>query len=410
MDTLNAEKGLFGWKKYEFTILVWFFILWGFVFLDRLVMSFLAPLVMQDLGITDAQYGLINTFTTGCYAVSAIVMTPLLESTGKRKRWLILACMGAGIFACLGAATQDIWQLLITRAVVGFCEGPIVSIIFAMLLKESSPSKIALNPGVVNMGVAVIAVTIGPVLTTRIAVASGWRMAFVAAGIVSIIVSIVMIKILKDVPFTPSMEKKEPMGKTLGKLMKNRNVVICFILGILVMCGYWTLMLYATLFFSTVGGQDISQAGIIVSIMGVLGIVWTIVVPKVSDFIGRRPAVIMWFALSAIMPFVMFGIPESFAAIVVYALIGGIPGAIFPFFQAIIPGESLPNYMLGTASGLIIGVSEIVGGSIWPAFAGIIAGKSGYPVVILVAGIAYILAIVAALFLKETKGKGIEEI
>ena len=409
-DTLNKEKSFFGWQKYEFTMLFWFFIVWGFIFLDRLVMPFLAPLVMPDLGITDPQYGLINTFTTGCYAVSAIVLTPILEATGKRKKWLILMCLGAGIFACVGAITQDVWSLLITRAAVGFFEGPIAPIIFAMLLKESSPNKIALNPGVVNMGVAVIAVTIGPILVTQIAAASGWRMGFLVAGIVSIVVSLVLLKVLREVPFSQESqgEKKESIGVVLKKLLSNRNVVLSFILGILCMCGYWTLMLYATLFFSTVGGRDITAAGFIVSLMGVLCIVWTVVVPKISDYIGRKPAVMMWFALCAIAPFAMFGAPESFAAVLLYALVGGIPGAIFPFFQAIIPGESLPNYMLGTASGLIIGVSEILGGAAWPAFAGIVAGNYGYPSVILVAGIAYTAAIVIAIFLKETKGKGIQ--
>ena len=406
-ETLNTEKKIFGWGRYEFIMLWWFFIVWGFIFLDRLVMPFLAPLVMPDLGITDPQYGLINTFTTGCYAIAAIVVTPILEATGKRKKWLVLFCLGAGIFACLGAATQDIWSLLITRAAVGFFEGPIAPIIFAMLLRESSPNRVALNPGIVNMGVAVVAVTIGPVLVTQIAAASTWRMGFLVAGIVSIVVSLLLIKLLREVPFTPE-EKKESIFNTLKTLLKNRNVVLSFVLGILCMCGYWTLMLYATLFFSTVGGRDITAAGAIVSLMGVLCIVWTIVVPKISDFIGRKPAVMLWFALCAIAPFVMFGAPASFGAVIAYALVGGIPGAIFPFFQAIIPGESLPNYMLGTASGLIIGVSEIIGGSAWPAAAGVIAGNSGYPTVILVAGIAYAIAVILALFLKETKGKGIQ--
>ena len=155
--------------------------------------------------------------------------------------------------------------------------------------------------------------------------------------------------------------------------------------------------------------RDITSAGAIVSLMGVLAIFSPIIVPKVSDFIGRKPAVVLWFALCAVMPFVMFGAPSSTAAIVIYALSGGIPGAAFLFFQTIIPGESLPNYMLGTASGLIVGVAEIVGGSAWPAIAGIIAGNNGYPAVIFVAGVAFAAAAVLGLFLKETKGKNKSE-
>lgn len=405
---LNKEKKILGWGRYEFTLIFWFAITWGFIFLDRLVISFLAPLIMEDLAITDPQFGLINTFTTGCYALAAIVLTPILESTGKRKKWLIMLCLGAGIFACLGAATQNTWQLLVTRAAVGFCEGPIPPLMFAMLLKESSPGRVALNPGIVCSGTNFISLMIGPSLVTRVAAASNWRMGFLVAGIASIIVFLVLAKFVREVPFSQEPaggEEKKSIWKIVGKLMKNRNVILSFILGVLCMCGYWTLMLYATLFFSSVGGRDITSAGTIVSFMGILAIIWTIVVPKVSDFIGRRPAVVLWFAFCSIMPFVMFGAPSSAAAVVVYALAGGIPGAAFMFFQTIIPGESLPNYMLGTASGLILGVSEIIGGSAWPAIAGIIAGKYGYTTVILIAGIAFAAAAILALFLKETKGK-----
>ena len=405
---LDTEKKIFGWGKYEFTILWWFFFIWGLVFLDRLVMPFLAPVVMADLQITDQQYGLINTLTTGCYAVSAIFMTGFFEASGSRKKWLILLCLLAGVFACLGAVTQDVWQLLLTRAAVGFVEGPIVPIMFAMLIKESQKHRIALNSGLVNMGVAVIAITIGPIVVTQIAAHTNWRIAFCVAGLASIVASLFLIKVLREVEYVPA-EKKESAFKTLGKLLKYRNVVICFVLGILCMAGYWTLMLYATLFFSVEGGQDLTSAGLIVGIMGVLCIVWTVVVPKVSDFIGRKPAVMLWFALCMIAPFVMFGSPTSMGAIVMYALVGGIPGAIFPFFQAIIPGESLPNFMLGTASGLITGVAEIIGGSAWPAVLGVIAANFGYSYVILSAGIAFAAAAALALLLKESKGQRLDD-
>ncbi|MCL1896543.1 MAG: MFS transporter [Clostridiales bacterium] len=403
-DTILTEKKIFGWGKYEFTILWWFFVVWGLIFLDRLVMPFTAPLVMVDLGITEVQYGLINTFTTGAYALSAIFLTGVLESTGKRKNWLVLMCLGAGVFACLGAATQDVWQLLITRALVGFFEGPIAPLIFAILMKESSSHRVALNTGIINMGVSVVAVTIGPIVVTQIATASNWRMSFLIAGGISIVASAFLFKYVKEKAFIPE-DKKATMLDTFKKLFKYRNVVLSFIIGIVTMVCYWTLVLYATRFFVEVAGNELVGAGYIISIMGGVGIVMVILVPKISDFIGRRKALVMWFLVYAIMPFVMFGAQTSIIAVVLYAVLGAIPGSIFPFFQSIIPSETLPNYMMGTASGLIIGLAEILGGAAWPAAAGFIAGSNGIPSVILFAGFAAIIAAVLSLFLKETVGK-----
>ncbi|MCL1896621.1 MAG: MFS transporter [Clostridiales bacterium] len=403
-ESIVTEKKILGWGKYEFTVLWWFFLIWGLVFLDRLVMPYTAPVVMADLQITEVQYGLINTFTTGCYAIAAIFLTGVLEATGKRKKWLIILCLGAGVFACLGAITQDVWQLLITRAMVGLCEGPIAPLIFAILVRESSNARLAVNVGIVNMGVSVIAVSIGPILVTQIATATNWRYSFLVAGVISIIASVFLLKFIKEKPFIPE-DRKESMLATFKKLLKYRNVVLSFFIGILTMMYYWTLMLYATRFFVEVAGNELVGAGFIVSIMGASGIAMNIIVPKVSDLLGRRPAIVMWYLVAAVLPFVMYGAQKSMAAVIMYAILGYVAGSIFPLFQAVIPGETLPNYMLGTASGLIVGLSEILGGSAWPAAAGFVARSYGIPTVILFAGFAAIIAAALSMFLKETRGK-----
>ena len=402
--SLSAEKKILGWGKYEFTVLWWFFLIWGLVFLDRLVMPYTAPVVMADLNISEVQYGLINTFTTGAYAISAIFLTGVLEATGKRKKWLILLCLGAGAFACLGAITQDVWQLLITRAVVGLCEGPIAPLIYALLVRESSNARLAVNVGIVNMGVSVIAVAIGPLLVTQIASATNWRYSFLVAGVISIIAALLMIIFIREKPFIPE-GVKESLIATFKKLFQYRNVSLSFFIGILTMTYYWTLMLYATRFFVEVAGNELVNAGYIISIMGVSGIAMNIIVPKVSDLLGRRPAIVMWYLVAAILPFVMYGAPTSMVAVVMYAIMGYVAGSIFPLFQAVIPGETLPNYLVGTASGLIVGISEILGGSAWPAAAGFVAKSYGIPTVIVVAGFAAIAAAILSLFLKETRGK-----
>ena len=403
-DSINTQKKILGWGRYEFTVLWWFFFVWGLIFLDRLVMPYTAPIIMAEFSMTEVEYGLINMVTTGAYALAAIFLTGVLEATGKRKRWLVLMCLGAGVFACLGAVTQDVWQLLITRGFVGFFEGPIAPLMFAMLMRESSPQRVALNAGLVNCGVAVVSQAIGAVVVTQITAASNWRMAFLVAGIASIIVSLFLIKVLREVPFAPE-EKKVGMGEVFRNLFKYRNVVLSFIIGILCMCLYWTLMLYATRFFVEVAGNELVNAGFMISAMGAVGIGMTIIVPKVSDLMGRRPALVMWFLIYAVMPFVMYGAPTASATIAVYVILAAIPGSLFPFFQAIIPSETLPNFMLGTASGLIIGVSEIIGGSAWPAGAGFVAGSYGIPSVLLVAGFGAIVAAILSLLIKESRGK-----
>jgi len=408
MEQMSTGKRFLGWGAYEFGLVIWFFLAWGFVFLDRLTIAFLAPLVMSDLAITPTQYGLIATATTACFAVSSVVFGVVSDNSGVRKKWLIPAVLGAAVFSALGALTNSFGTLIIDRALVGFCEGPIISIMMAMVAKESTPNRLALNAGIVNTGVAVIAVTLGPIMTTQIAAANDWRMAFLIASIPTFILGLLMMKFVREVRFEPTRDasgKKEGAFSSLVKLLKYRNIVICFLIGILTMVGYWTMMLYASLFFSTVGGRDIASIGFIIGTMGILCIVWTIVVPKLSDAIGRKPALIIWFALCCLAPLTMFGAPTSFAAVIIYCLVAGIPGSICPLYYSTIPAETLPPNLIGTAGGLIIGVAEIIGGSAWPAISGVVATNSGLPYVMLVGGIAYLVALVLCFALKETHTK-----
>lgn len=405
---LEDGKNFFGWGRYEFGLVVWFFLAWGFVFLDRLVISFLAPLVMSDLGISTMQYSLIGTATTGCFAVSSIIFGAISDHSGVRKKWLIPFVLGAGIFAALGAFTHTFPQLIIDRALVGFCEGPIISLMMAMIAKESTPNRLALNAGIINMGVAVIAGMMGPILTTQIAASHDWRMAFLVASIPTFIIGLLMAKFVREVRFEATKDasgKKEGPFSSLLKLLKYRNVVLCFLLGICTMVGYWTLWLYGSLFFSTIGGREITSIGFILSMMSVIGIAWTIIVPKLSDAIGRKPALVIWFALCSLAPFAMFGMPTSFGAVIIYCLVGGIPGSIAPMYYSIIPAETLPPNLIGTAGGLIIGVAEILGGSAWPAVSGVVATNSGLSTVMLIGGIFFLLGLVLCFGLKETYGK-----
>lgn len=408
MNEVSNEKRILGWGKYEFGMIIMFFMAWGFIFLDRLTISFLAPFVIGELNITAIQYGLIGTATTGCFAVSAIVFGAVSDYSGVRKKWLIPFVLGAAIFSGAGAFTDTFGQLIITRAMVGFCEGPILPLIMAIVAKESTPSRWALNASLVNMGVAIIAITLGPVFTTQVALAYDWRMAFLLASIPTFLLGLLMIKVIREVRVVPSLDvngKKENAIQSLGKLLKYRNIVLCFLISMFSMAGYWTLNLYTAIYFSTEGGREMSSVGAIMSLGGLIGLCWGIIIPKLSDAIGRKPALIIAFILAALVPLAMYGVPTSMAAVALYCVLAGMGGCINPMLYSVIPAETLPANLIGTAAGLILGFAEITGGALWPAISGFVIQKSGLPIVMLVGGLAFLIAMVLALFVKETYTK-----
>ena len=78
-----------GSYKWELLVLLWFafFLHQG----DRQIFNNLAPLIMDDLGLTKVQFGLVGTVFTVVYGV----MVPLAGYAGDalRRKWVVLGSL-----------------------------------------------------------------------------------------------------------------------------------------------------------------------------------------------------------------------------------------------------------------------------------------------------------------------------
>lgn len=155
-------------KKYENTIVTLFFLSWGFIFLDRLCISFLLPTIVPEMNLTNAQVGQIGFATTGAYAVASVVFGALIDKSGYKKKWLIPFVFATAVLSGMSATSQTFTHLLIVRALVGAAEGPILPIMMAMLASASSENTFGRNAGILNSGAAVIAVILGPIIITQL--------------------------------------------------------------------------------------------------------------------------------------------------------------------------------------------------------------------------------------------------
>lgn len=75
---------------YERKLVLLFALGWGFLFLDRLCISYLMPTLMPALELNNAQVGYIGSITTVCFAISSAVVGALSDRSGYRKNGLFL--------------------------------------------------------------------------------------------------------------------------------------------------------------------------------------------------------------------------------------------------------------------------------------------------------------------------------
>lgn len=392
-------------RRYELIVVLIFFFTWGFVFLDRLSISFLLPTIQQEIGLTNTDIGYIGFVTSGCYAVSAIVFGVLSDRWGYKKRVLIPFVLGTAIFSSLGVFTHTLPQLIVVRALVGLCEGPIAPLIYSIVAINSGKQTLGRNVGILNAAVNLIAVTFGPILITQLVAHFTWQHTFLLSSLPTFVMLIFIALFIKEIRVQPEEDQKKA---SLMDVFKYRNIKVSLVVNILAMCVYWTFLLFAPLYLVNVGNLPVQTMGWIASFMGLLCVVYSVLVPKLSDNFGRKPLIFTCLALATITPFFMFLLPGSKISIVMYVVFGGILGPSCPIFQNIIPMESVPNHLKATATALVLSFGDFLGSACYPVLAGKVADSTGLPVMMLIAAIIAVAALLFSFFYTETHPRKLE--
>ncbi|WML31761.1 MFS transporter [Neobacillus sp. OS1-32] len=400
-------------RAYELKIVAIIFLTWGFVFLDRTALSYITPVLVNELGLTNGQVGQINMWQTIGYAIAGPIIGMISDKTSIRKALLIGAVISTSIFSAISALATSYPLLLVVRFLVGASEGPILPLAVTLVASASLSGHFGRNVGIVNAGVGVISGTLGPTLVTQIVAWTNWHLAFVLVSIPSLILALLIWKVAHEVkPINDGKVENKKEKVSFAEILKYRNVIVSLFIGIMVMTGFWIQAAFAPLYLTSVGKHSIENMGFIMSMMGIVTIITCILVPLFSDYFGRKPGLILFSVFAALSPLGLYLFPSTAIGSGSLILFGGLFGAIAPLYMSIIPEETMPPHLKATTSALIIGVGEIFGAAFVVAGAGAAADVYGLPIVMIIATIAALLIAVIGLGLIETnprkKKTGIE--
>jgi MFS family permease len=141
--------------------------------------------------------------------------------------------------------------------------------------------------------------------------------------------------------------------------------------------------------------------GFVWSAFGLSAIFWQLIIPSISDYIGRKPAVITFCLLSVITPLVMYLYPAGWISIAAIILLGGIIVSVTSFYASIIPMETLPSHLAATSSAVILGIGELVGALV-TGVSGSLADTYGLSIVMMIAAVLFFITAFIAIPLIET--------
>lgn len=369
-------------KGYENIMVLTVSLAFGFVMFDRFALPNLAPFLLPDLGINPAQFGLIMSAFAFTWAGVGFLASFWSDMKENKKKMLAFFIICFSICSLSTGFAAGFVSLLIIRLVMGVFEGPIYPLNMSFLLAQSTPKRRGFNMGLMGTtSVGLISSLLGPLIVVALAQSIGWRYTFFLTIIPGLLIALMVMKCLEE----PDMDKVE--GTTVKvdrkgefkEVLKNRNIITGILFAICILGWYVVMASFTPMFLTTVKGLDPTTMSVIMSALGLGGIIWGMAVPALSDKFGRKPIVIIFGFLSIVTPLGLLLVPSDNLPLMAFCAFFGWCGAgVIAVNQGPIPTESINPKFASTAVATIQGIGELIGAVGGSAVAGILANTYGY--------------------------------
>ncbi len=388
--------------SYENTLLCVLFLTFGFVFFDRLALSFLFPFMADELQLSNSHLGMLSSVLALAWAISGTLVGAWSDRRGVRKPLLIVAVILFSLCSALSGLVSGFLSLLLFRGIMGLAEGPILPLSQSMMVEASSPHRRGLNMGLLQGSAAgLLGAVIGPPVLIALAEAYGWRHAFIVSLLPGLLIAwLIWRYVRQDEPRPVQVSNAKPTGHRLA-LLKSRNIVLCTLISCVFLTWFVILISFTPTFLVSVRGYSAPSMGSIMSCLGAAWVIWGFVVPSISDRIGRRPTLVLFSLIAACCPIALLYAPSPMV-LGVFMVITFTGLGCFTLFMSTIPAETVPREVMATALGMIMGVGELVGGFVAPTVAGFAADQFGLSIVMWISCGGALLAAGLSLLLKET--------
>lgn len=380
-------------------------ITFGVVFFDRNATNFLMPLMQAELRMNYTQIGMIASGLALTWAVAGLLGGAISDSAGSRKVPLVTAVVAFSLCSIVSGLAVSFATLLLARLLMGLAEGPILPISQSLIAEGSSAENRGHNMGVMqNFGSAIFGSFLAPIVLVRIGEALGWRAAFFIAGVPGLIMAYLIWRHIAEPRVVRSQGSARGEREQLKviELLRPRNMRLCILISILMVAWMTSGWVFLPQYYTTVHGMDPSTMSWQMGVLGISAAAFSFVVPRLSDRFGRRPIVVLFCLIGAVVPLAALHVQSAPLVLAALVFFGWSASGTFPLFMAAIPSEAVAPRLLATALGLVMGLGEIFGGVIGPTAAGMAADRCGLAAPLYIQFGCALLAMCLGLFLRET--------
>ena len=273
-------------------VLAMLLLVYIFNFLDRQILAILAAPIQADLGLSDAQMGLLGGIAFALlYSTLAVPLASVADRTSRSWVITISLVIWSG-FTAACALAQGFWHIFLARLGVGVGEAGGVAPSYALIGDYFPPQKRSLALAIYSMGIPLGSA--GGILAGGwIAATIDWRLAFVVVGCAGIVIAPLFKIVVRDLPRPVAAVTDVPDAARIGTVArllarKPSFWLLSFGSASGSMLGYGILFWKPSLMIRSFGLDLLQTSWFLGALMLVGGVIGTLTGGMLGDRMGAR--------------------------------------------------------------------------------------------------------------------------
>jgi predicted MFS family arabinose efflux permease len=360
----------------------------------------------KDLGLSYRDFGLISAVLSLSWGMAALFTGSLADRLGA-KRVLVPALVLFSLMVATTGLASGLASLLVIRALMGFAEGAYMPAAIASTAEASAPQRLGLNLGLFQMALGLFGLGFGPIIATQaLRVLPSWHGVFALVAVPGLLLAALLQSVLRRSAVAghnavPKARQPDLAERTRTWIAagKDRNVICAMLAAACWMAGNIVFASFLPNYLTDVLKLDLQSMGFVLSAVGAGALLGMVGVAALSDRFGARPVLVV--AAALLLPtlwlFMHTGAHPTmlFGLLFVWAVLN--TGAVAVTLGRLTV-DSVPAEKTATASGLVMGFGEIVGGAVMPVVTGIAVQAYGLLVILDFAMGAAVIGLLVCVF------------
>ena len=380
-------------------------------YIDRQVLGVLAPFLQDEIGWSEIEYGYIVTAFQAAYAIGLLCAGAIIDRLGTRIGYAIAICVWS-VAAMSHALAASVIGFMLARFFLGLGEAGNFPAALKTVAEWFPRRERAFATGIFNSGSNIGAI-VAPLMVPLIALSLGWQAAFLATGVLSAVWLATWLLWYRAPEQQPRLSQAElahirsdppePATKIpWSRILRHRQAWAFVAAKFMTDPIWWFFLFWLPKFLHSEHGLSLLGLGVPLVVIFVLADVGSIFGGWLAGRFIRLGWSVNRARKSAMLVCGLCVVPIVFAAqaenLWVAVLLIGLATAGHQGWSAnllTLPSDLFPRQTVGSVVGLG-GFAGAVGGMMIATFTGFLLETTGsYLPVFLMAGSAYLLALLA---------------